>query len=185
MPFFNGRAQGETDMPALIDGIFWGILLIAVGVWFILRRFFPFRIPVVRLIIAVLFVYVGIRVLVRGPLGNRPEPFFESHQRYSAGWDRDYNIIFSNGDVDLTEVTLGATSVHTQVNVVFGSGVLRINPALPVRIDMSAAFGTVEAPDGRSVSFGDTVYTSASYRDGAPALVVRATSVFGKLAVQR
>jgi len=171
-------------MPALIDGIFWGVLLIAVGVWFILRRFLPVHVPVVRLVIAVLFVYVGIRVLVRGPLANNPTPFFsESHQRYTAGWDRDYNLIFTNGDVDLSNVTLRAASVRTQVNVVFGTGRLRVNPALPARIEMSAAFGTVEAPDGRSVSFGDTVYTSASYRDGAPALVVHATAVFGKLVV--
>ena len=172
-------------MPALIDGIFWGVLLIAVGAWFILRHFLPFHLPVFRLIIAVVFVYLGIRVLVHGPLAGHPGPFFESHQKYTAGWDRDYNVIFSSGDVDLSDVALGASSVRTQVTVVFGSGVLRINPALPVRIDMSSAFGTVEGPDGRSVSFGDTVYTSASYRDGAPALVVRAVAVFGRLVVRQ
>jgi hypothetical protein len=174
-------------MPSLIDGIFWGVLLIAVGAWFILRRFVPFHIPVARLIIAVLFVYVGIRVLVHGPF-SRSGPagvFSESHQRYTPGWERDYNIIFSSGDVDLSDVTVGASSINTQVNVVFGSGVLRINPALPVRVDMTAAFGTVEAPDGRSVSFGDTVYTSAAYRDGAPALVVHASAVFGRLVIAR
>ncbi len=171
-------------MPALFDGIFWGVLLIAVGVWFILRRFFPFHVPVFRLIVAVVFVYLGIRVLVHGPLAGHPGPFFESRQSYTAGWDRDYNVIFGNGDVDLTSVALGSSSVRAQVNVVFGSGVLHVNPALPVRIDMSSAFGTVEAPDGRSVSFGDTLYTSPSYRDGAPALVVRAVAVFGRLEVR-
>jgi len=108
-----------------------------------------------------------------------------THQRYTTGWDRDYNVIFSRGDVDLSDVALGSSSVKTQVNVVFGSGVLHVNPALPVRVDMSAAFGSVEAPDGRSVSFGDTVYTSSSYRDGAPALEVRANAVFGRLVVQK
>jgi hypothetical protein len=172
-------------MPALFDGIFWGVLLIAVGVWFILRRFFPFHVPVLRLIVAVVFVYLGIRVLVHGQLAGHPGPFFESRQTYAAGWTRDYNVIFGNGDVDLTSVALGSSSVRAQVNVVFGSGVLHVNPALPVRIDMSAAFGTVEAPDGRSVSFGDTLYTSPSYRDGAPALVVRAVAVFGRLVVRQ
>jgi hypothetical protein len=172
-------------MPALFDGIFWGVLLIAVGVWFILRRFFPFHVPVLRLIVAVVFVYLGIRVLVHGQLAGHPGPFFESRQRYAAGWDRDYNVIFGNGDVDLTSVALGSSIVGAQVNVVFGSGVLHVNPALPVRIDMSAAFGTVEAPDGRSVSFGDTLYTSPSYRDDAPALVVRAVAVFGRLVVRQ
>ncbi len=168
-------------MPSLIDGIFWGILLIAVGAWFILRHYFPVRIPVLRVIVAILFIYAGVRVLVRGPEMRPLSVFSESHQKYTPGWDRDYSIIFGTGDVDLTGVTLGGTGVRTQVNVVFGSGVLRFNPALPVRIDMSAAFGAVETPDGRSVSFGDSVYTTRTYRDGAPALVVHATAVFGRL----
>jgi hypothetical protein len=170
-------------MPALIDGIFWGVLFIALGVWIVLRHTLPFHFPVIRLLVAVLFVYVGIRVLVHGPFAGRHEPFFERHQKYTVGWDRNYNIVFGSGDVDLSEVTLGSSSVRTEVNVVFGRGVLRINPALPVRIDMSAAFASVEAPDGRSVSFGDTVYTTASYRDGAAALDVRAVAVFGRLVV--
>ena len=68
-------------MPSLIDGIFWGVLLIAVGAWFILRRFLPVHIPVIRLIIAVVFIYVGMRVLVRGPFAHeRPVPS-PSHTR--------------------------------------------------------------------------------------------------------
>ncbi|HVP18886.1 MAG TPA: hypothetical protein VMU36_07800 [Spirochaetia bacterium] len=172
-------------MPSLIDGIFWGILLIMVGVWFILRRFLPFHIPVVRLIIAILFIYVGIRLLVRGPGTTTAPVFSESHQRYTPGWDRDYNIIFASGDVDLTGVTLDGASLRTRVNVVFGSGILRVNLKLPVRVDMSAAFGAVDAPDGRSVSFGDSVYTTGTYHDGSPALVIHATAVFGRLLIEK
>ena len=80
---------------------------------------------------------------------------------------------------------MSGTAIRTRVNVVFGTGVLRVNPSLPLRIDMSSAFGTVEAPDGRSVSFGDSVYTSPAYRDGAPALMVHATSVFGRLVIAK
>ena len=172
-------------MLSYFDGIFWGIVLILVGVWFLLRRLIPAQIPVFRIIIAALFVYIGIRVLVGGPFGRpgRAAIFSESHLRYAPGWNRDYNIILGRGTVDLTGVSIAGASVRTEVNVVFGSGVLRVDPSQPVRIDMSSAFGTVEAPGGRSVAFGDTVYTSPSYRDGSPALEVRATAVFGRLEV--
>ena len=172
-------------MLSLFDGIFWGVVLILVGVWFLLRRLIPAQIPVFRLIIAALFVYIGIRVLAGGPFGRpgRAPIFSESHLHYTPGWNRDYNIIFGRGTVDLTGVSIAGAGVRTEVNVVFGSGILRVNPAQPVRIDMSSAFGTVEAPGGRSVAFGDTVYTSSSYRDGSPALEVRATAVFGRLEV--
>jgi hypothetical protein len=173
-------------MVNIFDGIFWGVVLIVLGVWFLVRRYVPFTIPVIRIIIAVLFVYLGVRVLVRGPVvRERNTVVFSnrSHMEYSAEGGKDYNVIFGNGDVDLTAVTVADRSVRADVNVIFGTGTLRINPAVPIRLDMSAAFGTIIAPNGRSVAFGDTVYTSQAYRNGAPALEIKATAVFGKLTI--
>jgi hypothetical protein len=173
-------------MVSIVDGIFWGALLIILGVWFIVRRSVPVHIPVIRIIVAVLFVYVGIRILVRGPenTDRTTAVFSESSMSYSPDRSREYNLIFSNGSVDLTKAVPSGASIHAQVNVIFGSGTLRVNPALPVRVNMSSAFGTVESPNGTSVAFGDMVYTSPSYREGTPALEIRATAVFGRLTIQ-
>jgi hypothetical protein len=168
----------------IFDGVFWGVVLIALGVWFIVRRYVPVHVPVFRIVIAVLFVYIGVRVLVWGPSIREKNTavFTQSQMVYGEG-ARDYNMIFSSGDVDLTAVVVKDTSVAAEVNVVFGSGVLRINPASPVRIHMSSAFGSVHAPNGRSVAFGDSVYTTPAFREGAPALEVRAAAVFGSLRI--
>ncbi len=172
-------------MVSIVDGIFWGVLLIIVGVWFIVRRYVPFQIPVIRIIIAVFFVYVGIRILARGPVIQEKNTmvFSESTLQYSPESGRDYNVIFSTGTVDLSDATVSGQSIRAQVNVVFGSATLRINPSMPVRVAMSSAFGTVEAPNGRSVAFGDTVYATPSWQEGAPALEIHATAVFGKLTI--
>jgi hypothetical protein len=172
-------------MAPLVDGIFWGVLLIVVGVWFLVRRYVPFNIPLFRVIIAVIFVYIGIRVLVHGPVihDRHTMVFSESSLQWSPSHGRDYNVLFSSGTVDLTGVELAGSTVRTEVNVVFGNGTLRLNPAMPVRVNMSSVFGTVEAPAGRSIAFGDTVYTTPSYKDGAPALEVHATAVFGRLTI--
>jgi len=176
-------------MVGIIDGVFWGIALIALGAWFLVRQYVPVHIPVFRIIVALFFVYLGVRVLVHGPVirdrdHNNTVVFSDSTIPYSPDNGRDYNVIFSNGTIDLSGVQVTSTSVRTEVNVVFGAGTLRINRAAPVRVRMSSAFGTVEAPSGRSVAFGDAVYTTDSYREGAPALEIRATSVFGRLAIQ-
>jgi len=172
-------------MVSLVDGIFWGVLLIVVGVWFLLRHTLPVHIPVVRVIVAVIFIYVGIRVLVIHPVvrDSNTMVFSESTLAYSPTHGRDYNVIFSSGSVDLSGVALTGGGVSTEVNVVFGNATIRINPQQPVRVSMSSAFGAVEAPSGRSVAFGDTVYTTASYKDGAPALDIHATAVFGRLRI--
>jgi len=173
-------------MVHLFDGIFWGVALIVLGVWFLVRRYVPFPIPVIRIIIALLFIYLGVRVLVRGPgVHERNTVVFSnrSHMEYSPDAGKDYNVVFGSGDVDLSNITVAEKSVRAEVNVVFGSGTLRINPAVPVRLDMSAAFGTIVAPNGRSAAFGESVYTSNAYKSGAPALEIKATAVFGKLTV--
>jgi hypothetical protein len=172
-------------MVSLVDGIFWGVLLIALGAWFILRRYVPVHIPAIRIVVAVLLVYLGIRVLVHGPFVHERNTmvFGQSTMQFSPDHGRDYNVIFSTGTVDLSQVTITSAPVRTQVNVVFGNATLRLNPSIPARVNMSSAFGTVEAPNGRSVAFGDTVYTTASYKDGAPALEVHATAVFGRLVI--
>ena len=172
-------------MATIIDGIFWGVLLIVVGVWFLVRNSLPVHIPIVRVIIAVVLIYAGIRVLVLRPVirDSNTIVFSESSLTYSPAHGRDYNIIFSSGSVDLSDVTLAEGSVKTEVNVVFGNGTLRINQSQPVRVSMSSAFGTVESPNGRSVAFGDAEYTTPSYKDGAPALQIHATAVFGKLTI--
>ena len=53
----------------------------------------------------------------------------------------------------------------------------------PFRIEASAAFGQTQLPDGGSVTFGDMSYESESYRKGEPALIVKATAVFGQVVV--
>jgi len=172
-------------MVSIIDGIFWGALLIMLGVWFIVRRSAPVHIPVIRIIIAVLFVYAGVRILARGPasVDRNTAVFSESTMSYSPDRSREYNLIFSSGAIDLSSAAPTSASIRAEVNVIFGSGTLRINPSLPVRVNMSSAFGTVESPNGRSVAFGEMVYTTQSYREGAPALDIRATAVFGRLTI--
>jgi predicted membrane protein len=173
-------------MFSLIDGIFWGALLIVLGVWFLVRRYVPVHIPVIRIIIAALFVYAGIRVLVMGPSfrDRNTAVFSDSAMRYSPERGRDYNLVFSSGTIDLSDASAVEKDTRVQVNVVFGSGILRIDPDRPVRVDMTSAFGTVDAPNGRSVAFGDTVYTTPSYKEGTPALHVHASAVFGRIVIQ-
>jgi len=172
-------------MLSMVDGIFWGVVLVSLGLWLVLRRSFPVRIPVIRIIVAALFVWVGVRALVGNPVvtDRNTAVFSQSAMSWSPARSREYNLVFSSGSVDLSEASASDKSVHAEVNVVFGSGTLRINPSAPVRVTMSSAFGTVVSPAGRSVAFGDLSYATPSWRDGAPALEVHATAVFGRLSI--
>jgi hypothetical protein len=174
-------------MISLVDGIFWGAAFIIVGVWFIVRHYVPVHIPLGRIIIALLFIYVGVRVLVHGPFIQDKNTVVFSDSRLGpedTGRGGDYTILFSRGFVDLSTLRPSGGTVRKEVNVIFGSGVLKIDPSAPVRIDMSAAFGTVQAPNGRAAAFGDSLFTTASYREGSDCLRIKATAVFGTLRIQ-
>ncbi len=172
-------------MLSMVDGIFWGVVLVALGAWLIVRRSFPVRIPVIRILVAALFIWVGVRALVGSPVvtDRNTAVFSQSAMSWSPNRSREYNLVFSSGSVDLSRAAAGSTGVRAEVNVVFGNGTLRINSAAPVRVKMSSAFGTVVSPEGRSVAFGDVTYATPSWRDGAPALEVHATAVFGRLSI--
>jgi hypothetical protein len=179
--------QGDgMKMFGVIDGVFWGVLLIAVGVWLLVRRSVPVHVPVIRVVIAVIFVYIGVRFLVRGPeiRDRNTAVFTESTMRYAPDKGRDYNLIFGSGTIDLSEASVTDAVIRAEVNVVFGTGTLRINPSQPVHVVISSAFGSVDAPNGRSVAFGESTYDTASYTPGSPALEIRATAVFGRLSIQ-
>lgn len=178
-------AGGSFLMLSMVDGIFWGVFLVALGAWLIVRRFVPVHIPVIRIVVAALFVYLGVRVLAGNPVvtDRNTAVFSQSAMIWSADRSREYNLIFSSGSVDLSRASPGAKSIQAEVNVVFGSGTLRIDPSAPVRVTMSSAFGTVVSPDGRSVAFGDLSYATPSWREGAPALEIHATAVFGRLSI--
>ena len=172
-------------MLSIVDGVFWGVFLVALGVWLIVRRSFPVRIPVIRILVAALFIWVGVRVLVGNPVvsDRNTAVFARSAMTWSPDRSREYNLIFSSGSVDLSGAAPGGKSLRAEVNVVFGSGTLRIDRSAPVRVTMSSAFGTVVSPEGRSVAFGDLTYATPSWREGAPALEIHATAVFGRLSI--
>jgi len=175
-------------MVSIIDGVFWGVLFISLGVWFIVRRYVPFHIPIVRIIFAVFFIYLGVRVLVHGPgfHDRNTTVFSDATMEYveeNGARKNDYNVVFGASVVDLTAVAVTTETIRQEVNVVFGSGTLKIKSGTPVRVDMSSAFGTVEAPNGNAVAFGENVYVTPAYKEGEKHLRVRANTVFGKLKI--
>ncbi len=173
----------------LFDGIFWGVFLVALGVWIMVRRYVPVNIPIARIIFAAIFVYLGVRILVMGPgIGIRDRNtvvFSNTHMDWNTDTrGNDYNIIFSSGSVDLSGLTPAGGNVYKEVNVVFGSGTLRINPTVPVQIDMTGVFGTVRSPNGSSSSFRETVYSSPAYKAGEPSVRIKANAIFGTLNIE-
>jgi hypothetical protein len=176
-------------MGFLFSGIFWGCVLILLGISVIIKIAFNVHIPLFRIIFAFMLLYLGVRVLMGGGwsknnfgTGNNTVLFTEIKADL-AQESNEYNIIFGKGRVSLTDTSIVEKKKNVKMNTAFGAGELRINPAIPMIIHVKAAFAGARIPDGNLVSFGEYIYKTKSYVENAPAVRVEASVAFGSLEI--
>jgi predicted membrane protein len=170
--------------------IFWGVLLIVIGLSLVIKIVFNIDFPIFKVIFAFLFIYIGLKIL----LGHSFKPFHEkktdtevifgesSFNNVEDG--KEYNVVFSKGNFDLRNIPLredGPTRV--KINTVFGGARVIIDKNKPIRIKTDAVFSDAKMPNGNSTAFGSTVYTSDSLDFTKPFLDVKADVVFGGIDV--
>ena len=83
----------------IFSGAFWGIVLILTGILIIIKYLFNIQIPVFRILIAALFIYLGIRMLM-GNYGfghwrnyGNSSAFTNNEFTYSPN-QNNYNCVF-------------------------------------------------------------------------------------------
>ena len=58
--------EREMKMGFLFSGIFWGVILILLGLAMIIKVVFNVSLPIFRIVFAIIFVYIGFKILVGG-----------------------------------------------------------------------------------------------------------------------
>lgn len=170
----------------MFSGLFWGILLIMVGVAIIIKVFFKIQIPIFRVFFAFFFFYLGISILVDGFGGKQRIDedgestfMFQEAEITDEELRKEYNVIFGKTVINLTNLDLRESSREVRINTIFGACEIYIQPDLPVIIYSESAFGQVKLPNGNNVSFGNAHYTSPSYRSDVNFLKIKTSTVFG------
>lgn len=172
-------------MGFLFSGLFWGLVVVLAGLSIILNVAFNVKIPFFRILFGLVLIYIGLSLVIGTRLRVRT-------QRTTVFDDRtmevtkagEYNVIFSRSTVDLSGITLKPGRNKVEVNTVFGSGTLVLDPKVPTRLHVSAAFAGARLPDGNVISFGDYNWKSDSLSDTVPHLDIEASVVFGGLEVK-
>ena len=163
--------------------IFWGILLVLLGLSLILKVAFNFDFPLMRIVIALFFIYLGVKVFIGKDIRifshNNSENvvFFGERTIHPDEDGREYNVIFSHGIVDLRNYNYtDSQTIHIKLNTVFGSSDVIYNDTIPIRIKATSAFAGTKLPDGNTSAFGTFEYNS----DGKPAIYIETSTVFGQ-----
>ncbi len=175
-------------MGFLFSGIFWGSILILLGLSVIVRIVFNIHIPLVRVVFALILIYFGVRVLVGGSwcrnCGNNASTVVFSDVKTELSKDStQYNVVFGKGVIKLDDSSFTDKNKKVRVNTVFGAAEIHVSPSFPAIIRVSSAFSGARMPDGNVISFGEYVYKTKAFTDPAKALHVDATVVFGSLEI--
>jgi hypothetical protein len=165
--------------------IFFGVLVVLAGLSILLDALFKVHIPFVRSAFALFFIFLGVRMLF-GAWAPRTTDVSTSGAAVmselhfaptEANGPMKYDVIFGRGAIDLTQLKRPARPTTLELNVVFSSSTLTIDPAWPIVIEGSAAFGEVRMPDQATAAFGTARFRT--HDSDEPILRIRVNTVFG------
>ncbi len=171
-------------------GLFWGLILILIGIGIVIRVVFNIDFPVVKFLVAFFFIFIGIKILVgnfdfrKGNTNDNTTIFGESKVVGIEGDHKEYNVIFGSSIIDLRDIDLSGGSKEIEINTIFGGTILKIDDKTPVKIKAEAVFGNAELPNGNTATFGTNRYESESFSKDSSYLYVKADVVFGSLKVK-
>src|SRR5438477_4469457 len=168
---------------------YWGALIILAGVLLIIRNVFKIDLPVMGIIFPIFIITLGVSLLsgYRGGesrhWGNGKSTVFGDEQFDNVAGDEHYSVVFGKGSYDLRSLRPVDKDIRVDISCAFGGVEILINPAIAMKIKVSAAFGGGEMPDGRTVAFGERTYKTPAYREGSPAVNVKASTAFGGIEI--
>jgi predicted membrane protein len=171
-------------------GLFWGALLLLMGIALIIKVVFNVDFPLFKILIGVFFIMLGLKVLFgrvlipEGRIG--PHEIIFSERVYDEPENgKEYSVVFGKGVYDFTKVDLSNGDFNVKVSTVFGGSVIKIDDDMPVRIDADAVFAGAELPDGNTAVFGSSHYKTESYRPDSASLNIKVDVVFGGVQIVR
>lgn len=164
--------------------LFWGMLLILLGICLMLNHFLGWSIPLGTMAVAFILIYLGIIIIFgKAEYKGGHNTIFSSGSAVTSSTEDEYNVIFGRENVDLSNVILQDKTRKIKVDYVFSSGSLIINSEMPVIVKVDSAFASARMPDGNSISFGNYTYSTKNFNAGIPHLEIKADAVFSNLEI--
>ncbi|MCX7756862.1 MAG: hypothetical protein N2166_00870 [candidate division WOR-3 bacterium] len=171
-------------MGHLCNALFWGTIIIIIGILIILNATLGIKLPIFRIFLGVLFLYLGLKIIVGTSAGRSYCRKASIYKEVSEKIDK-YDIVFSNQKLDFSGFKLKSGRNDIEINIAFGGGEIKINPTLPVKIKANVAFGSAHFPDGTTIGFGAYTYKTPSYEEDTTSdyLFIKLNIAFGNATI--
>jgi hypothetical protein len=173
----------------MAPGLFWGVLLILIGLAAIFRVLFD--VHLFGVLFAFFLIFIGITMLFGNPWlfkmhRDENNTMFEEKSVVDQPRNNaEYNVVFGRTVYDFRNIKFPDNEpIRIKINTVFGNSVIRINKDTPVKIKSDAVFAGTTMPDGNSVAFGSIQYSTDTFGVALNQLIIDAPVVFGALQVK-
>lgn len=173
--------------------MFWGIVIITIGVIVLLNAIFGFDLPIFRILIGVLLVYWGLKVLLGSFSITSKVGFSKVHTeteivftkgtfQYSKDKKGEFATVFGSSVLDLSSMT-EIPAEKLEFNVVFGESELILPKGIPAIVRATSVLGNTTTSANNKNMMGEVEFKNSLYQEGQPALTIEANTVFGKLQI--
>jgi predicted membrane protein len=173
----------------MASGLFWGIVLILIGLGIVIRIVFNIDLPIFKLLVAFFFIWLGLRIML-GDRGNlhfhatkNDVVFNENSFKEFNNENKEYNVVFGKAIYDFRELEIkDKTTIH--LHTIFGGAEIKLKRGTAYRIKAESVFGGIKLPNGNTSVFGTTNYKSENFNADSAHLFIKAEIVFGGIELQ-
>ena len=167
-------------------GVFWGIVLVVIGLSIILKVLFD--ISFFKILFGIGFILIGVRILIQKPILNIQNDsdsnvfFSEKYFSKNALNTDEFNTFFSKTVFDFRETDMSQFNYDKiEFNTIFGNTDIFLPKNVKLQIKADAVFASVQMPNGNSAAFGTTQYESDSDTSHIREIKIEAHAIFGNI----
>ena len=171
--------------------LFWGIVLIIIGLSLILKIVFNIEFSIFRVLFAFFLIYFGIKLFIGKDFTLFPDANKDNQVLFSEKTiktvenSKEYNVIFAGSKFDLREMSFpDSLTLRIKINTVFGGSQILVNPNVPIQVNSNTVFAGTKMPDGNTSAFGSLNYETDTAKRGKAKLIIETNTVFGGLQIK-
>lgn len=171
-------------MRFLSSGIFWGFIIILLGVGIFLKSIFHINIPFFKIFVGIIVILFGISIIFNAINSRKSSAVFGEYTFKSGFGEKEYNIVFSKASMDVANFDFSNyNGEFIKINSVFSSTEIYLSRNFEYEIRADSVFGVVRLPNGEGVSFGNIVRLENTENSELKRINLHVSSVFGEVKI--
>ncbi|MFO7660500.1 MAG: hypothetical protein R6V77_06275 [Candidatus Cloacimonadaceae bacterium] len=160
----------------LFGSLFWGILIILIGISIVLKHAFNINFPIIRLFLGVIIILLGFKLIV----GSSSKSYVRNRKHVSSYYSsKEFDVIFGSRTLDLTKLS-DPGNLPGEISVVFGNALVIIPDNINLEVFSTTVFGSTILPDRSYAGFGEDRYVINNNPEGTLHRL-ETNTVFGRL----